>query len=557
MSTLFNVIFAWKCSSTHHKLAMDALNQLQSSQAERWRDLCLANVGKYLEGSKAPDNKFKDFRNHVLHVRENHWGGAVGSTTKWYAESVKALKEKRWADAVYAAGVLSHYYTDPIQPLHTAQSEAEGVIHQACEWSIACAYRELTMLLESELNGWPDVPVPSGADWLGQMVTAGAELANPHYEACLDHYDLAKGTKNPPQGLDQDLRVRFARLIGHAVVGYARIMDRALEEAQASLPATNLTLQSVIATLSIPINWVTKKLTDAKERKLVEAIYREYQQTGKVVESLSEDDSRLRELHATEVRKIPLADLDAEPAGAVGTAYGTTTEQPSTARKPAVLAPMAGTVSSIHATKTPAIDVKKVQQSASSAWTGTSSSTPKPSTGLSEKFTFALPDLKTKPSPAKAGTTAPSSAESDRFFLKEGMDVVQAPSIGPKTAKRLGEHGIKTVHDLLNASADELASRIADRQIKKDLIVEWQVQARLCCDVPNLRGHDAQFLSAVGIKNRNELAQANAQALLERVDEFVETPAGQRILRGGTRPDRAEVSDWIRWATINTTANAA
>lgn len=26
------------------------------------------------ECSKVPDNKFKDFRNHVLHVRDNGWG---------------------------------------------------------------------------------------------------------------------------------------------------------------------------------------------------------------------------------------------------------------------------------------------------------------------------------------------------------------------------------------------------------------------------------------------------------------------------------------------------
>jgi hypothetical protein len=88
MSTLFNVLFAWKCANTHHKMAMDALNQLQSGQAERWRNLCLAHADRYLEGSKAPDNQFKDFRNHVLHVQENFRGGAVGTSCKWCEQTV-------------------------------------------------------------------------------------------------------------------------------------------------------------------------------------------------------------------------------------------------------------------------------------------------------------------------------------------------------------------------------------------------------------------------------------------------------------------------------------
>ncbi len=33
-------------------------------------DLLLANYGDYLKGAKDPDNLFKDFENHVLHVRD-------------------------------------------------------------------------------------------------------------------------------------------------------------------------------------------------------------------------------------------------------------------------------------------------------------------------------------------------------------------------------------------------------------------------------------------------------------------------------------------------------
>src|SRR5437868_4582119 len=127
MSVCFDVLFAWKCSSTHHKLAMDALRHLRRVDAEDWTNLFLRFIEFYLDGSKAPDNRFKGFRNHVLHVREGFWGGAVAAAESWYGRTVEALRRQQWPDAVYAAGVLSHYYTDPIQPFHTGQSDAEAI----------------------------------------------------------------------------------------------------------------------------------------------------------------------------------------------------------------------------------------------------------------------------------------------------------------------------------------------------------------------------------------------------------------------------------------------
>ena len=57
-------------------LAVDALRHLRGADAERWSDLFLHHYGEYLAGSEAPDERFKDFRNHVLHVAEGQWGGA-------------------------------------------------------------------------------------------------------------------------------------------------------------------------------------------------------------------------------------------------------------------------------------------------------------------------------------------------------------------------------------------------------------------------------------------------------------------------------------------------
>ena len=160
------------------------------------------------------------------------------------------------------------------------------------------------------------------------------------------------------------------------------------------------------------------------------------------------------------------------------------------------------------------------------------------------------------------GAHAPRSEKqmeehADRYYLNIDMPVEKAPSIGAKTAALLEDHGVRTVGNLLSTDPDKLATSLNDRHIDAYTILTWQMQADLCCDVPNLRGHDAQFLTACGISHRDELATADPAALLKKVEAFVATPAGDRILRGSERPDLAEVTDWIAWANRPSPSKAA
>ena len=113
MSLLFNIVYAAHANGTHHKLALDALQAMKIETAGAWIRVFLKHAETYMVGAKDPDNTFKDFKNHVLHVGDTYWGGAPEQVVAWYDKTVTALKEQRWADAVYAAGVTSHYYTDP------------------------------------------------------------------------------------------------------------------------------------------------------------------------------------------------------------------------------------------------------------------------------------------------------------------------------------------------------------------------------------------------------------------------------------------------------------
>ena len=135
-----------------------------------------------------------------------------------------------------------------------------------------------------------------------------------------------------------------------------------------------------------------------------------------------------------------------------------------------------------------------------------------------------------------------------RFYLELQSPVVDAPSIGPTTARRLERVGVSTVSDLLSRDAQQLANRLQHRRINADNIRQWQAQSRLMCQVPELRGHDAQVLVACGLTDPAEVSRLSPQALFGIVGPFVATKEGQRLLRSSKTPDLAEVTDWISWA---------
>ena len=122
MQMIFTILRATHCRSTHHYFAIDALKQLPTASAQRLGQLLLKYHDEYLDGAKSPDTRFKDSQNHVIHVSDNNWGGAAQKCQEWREVALKHLNERRWKKAAYACGVLSHYFTDPLMPLHTAQS---------------------------------------------------------------------------------------------------------------------------------------------------------------------------------------------------------------------------------------------------------------------------------------------------------------------------------------------------------------------------------------------------------------------------------------------------
>jgi hypothetical protein len=108
MSLLDRIIYAAHCRGTHHKLAMDGLRLMIGPNADLWKNLFLAHHEHYLSGSKEPDEAFKDFVNHVLHVDQGPWGGAIKSADAWYYNTLRSLQNGDFDHAARAAGILSH-----------------------------------------------------------------------------------------------------------------------------------------------------------------------------------------------------------------------------------------------------------------------------------------------------------------------------------------------------------------------------------------------------------------------------------------------------------------
>lgn len=770
MSVLFRLVILTACRSTHHKLAMDALRHVKGADADDWRSLFLNYYELYLLGAKAPDDEFKDFQNHVLHVRDNYWGGAVRTAQLWYERLVLALRKEYWSDAVYTAGVLSHYFSDPFMPFHTGQTEEEGKVHRAAEWSVTKCFDELQNILEQDMGGYPAVVVPEQPDWLAQMIRRGAELANSHYETLIEHYDLARGAKHPPSGLDQECKDRIAQMLGHATVGFARVLERAFAEARVQPPMVELVVETVLTVAKAPMRWMIGQIENDEQRRLLVAMFDEAQRTGKVVQNLPDDEKHVRKLHAQQVLRVPLAELDARPTRPTGLKYGhgtvardrTTslwtrcfgwegrlTGGPSplvaTALRPASAPGLIGAnryasagVSSSAASRTPLTLTGAARRSSTNAdrpehgvraersdrggAAGRAGSRRRyrplsrhtideherradepsarrrrrsdeighddrnlsasklaelesmPADSPSESQAASAPDTAraSSESPRKRRTfwflgrrakddepsaesssvhrhessqndehaseaddqDSPDSAETSeevresrgrrmgrvvsgavkgaaakvwggcaaaaervksavkrrrkrtddddsfegekplraaesadddaganqdrrsssarahslKFHLQGDSPVEDAPTIGPKLAKRLESADIRSVDDLLDADADKVAAKLGIKTISGDVIRQWQQQAELVLRVPQLRGHDAQILVACGVTDPRELAAMDPATLFELIEPFLGTREAETFLRGSPKPDLNEVADWIDWS---------
>lgn len=546
MSLLYRIIYAAHAKGTHHKLALDALAHLDGADAENWRRLFLKHADGFMAGAKAPDDVFKDFKNHVLHPRDKFWGGAPATARQWYDKTVAALTERQWADAVHAAGILSHYVTDAVHPFHTGQSEAENSIHRAFEWSTAKSYDALKSVASG--GGTGAVAVPDRPDWLEEMLRIGATRANGHYEKLIAHYDINRGVVDPPAGLDLVAQRIVGDLILYASRLYGVILGRALEEAKAKPPEVSLSVDTVLAALKVPIKMLAKRLADRADRSLVERMYDELRATGTVEHNLPEDDRVVRELHATEVLGRPPVGNAASHAAPV-----IVPAEPVPRVAPIAETPAFVSLAERLAAETPLSPVT-ASGSAGPARTAAPVAAKAPSDPARPGAARTLRAPSIRPAPSTGGSVPSikprvvASGAPARPRLTPADDVVDAPSIGPRMADRLRPLGILTVQDLLGEDPAALGKSLALSYVTAGVIADWQAQARLVCAVPDLSGTGAQLLVGAGYRDLDALAEADSEALCADLLAFAGGDKGRRILRDGEPPNVQRIKGWAAGA---------
>ena len=314
MNLIFRVITAAHARGTHDRLAFDGLAHMHGTDAEGWRRLFLKHAADLVRGSQAPDDEFKDFKNHVLFPRDGFWGGAAAAAQKWYAQLVVALGTGDWATAVTAAGILSHYVTDPVLPFNTAQSEASNSIQRAFEWSVFRSYDDLKRIAAADAAR--TINIPDGDDWLAQLLHLAATEANSAYEKLIAHYDIKRGVVDASSGLDVVAQRIAGDQLGLAAALFAAVLERAIAESKAAAPAVNLGLDAALSMLRLPISSGCRKIAGMRERALVERIYDELMATGTVEKNLPEHQRVVSDLYAVEVlgHKKPAATAKAAKA---------------------------------------------------------------------------------------------------------------------------------------------------------------------------------------------------------------------------------------------------
>ena len=449
-------------------------------------------------------------------------------------------------------------------PFHTGQTEAEGAVHRAAEWSVTKSYEKLRTLLEQELGGYPRVHMSAAENWLEEMVKSGAVMANQYYDLLIDHYNLAVGVKDPPAGLDRVAQEAVARCLGHATIGFARILERAFEESSVRAPEVTLTMKAIMATINVPIRAVVSRLADAKDRKIVEAIYQEVQETGKAIHSLPESEKLVRQFHAAEVRKISMMVLNAESARPAGQKFGKPLQDQNTVPPKVAQAPIVKpSVAMESARMAAAMPVPAVTPATKSEPTQLELTTPEsvspvvsqiaksPEVAIATAQPAMVQPAVAQAAAVKRAVAVPDRSAAMQCYLKSEAPIVDAPSIGPKTATRFNAIGMTTVEEFLNADPEITASKLAVRHITPDVIREWQAQSRLMVEVPGLRGHDVQLLVAAGVETSDQLSDSNAAGLLDAVKAVTTTALGKSILRDGSAPDLDEVKSWIAAAQLS------
>lgn len=285
MNRLHAIIRNVHCLGTHQRFAIDALPLVQSAAGKRLVAWLLYYHRAFLRGAIDPDVRFRDYHNHLLHADDGYWGGAPRVAHQWYGRLQKYLRAERFRDAAHAAGVLSHYVSDVIQPLHTISNDREALIHRPLEWSIEQSYERI-------IQRWHDdelkvvIELSDKPCWLGSLMIHAAHFANNRSDQLVRRYRFQEGVRKPTDALDDQSVASLAELFSLAITSISLVLQRAAEEIEAyneyPIPECRCGWAIIGASATIPISVWKRQRRRRIESLSIAALADEYCRTGKL-----------------------------------------------------------------------------------------------------------------------------------------------------------------------------------------------------------------------------------------------------------------------------------
>lgn len=127
-----------------HDWVVYKANQIAVGRGATW-----VNINTAMAASDDPDMVFHDTYYHCYDIWGSTYGNSPLKIAECYNNAVASLKAGDTNTASYYVGLLSHYYSDTCNPLHTDQVADEDRMHSSYESAV-----DDTTLSTGSLSGW-------------------------------------------------------------------------------------------------------------------------------------------------------------------------------------------------------------------------------------------------------------------------------------------------------------------------------------------------------------------------------------------------------------------
>ncbi|MCA9194367.1 MAG: DUF4332 domain-containing protein [Planctomycetales bacterium] len=131
------------------------------------------------------------------------------------------------------------------------------------------------------------------------------------------------------------------------------------------------------------------------------------------------------------------------------------------------------------------------------------------------------------------------------YYLSSDSAIEMCPALGETLSAELRALGLRYVGDLIAADPVWLSSAVGTSRVAPEKFARLQAQCRLLCGVRGLRPFDARLLVGVGIGSVQQLAQMSPTQLLDRVESFLSTDSGRRLMHSGNSHELSRITTWI------------